>query len=204
MSQDRQTAPLFERGGRARQDGLSRRSPALAASALLAGCSALIGGVLLAPPSAAVPVDFSVTFPDLLPGEVRTERAEVTLDRGAVLDDVAWVRTDGLLATAGLGVEVCGASGCATERGPRDLRLPAGTLDVFVTVRAPESLEPDARGSALGRLTFVDADDELASTGSPATTVLVWSGALLLACGTLLTVGSLARRAGSSSPGGAS
>lgn len=178
---------------------------------MLVGALALSAGTVTAPAGAAdVEVDFTVTFSDLTPGETRTESATITLDRDAVLEEIAWPETEGLLAESSLQAEVCVGSTCVDQGDLVPTALPAGPVQVDVTVSAPQTIEPDATGSALGRLTF-SADDaraaggdggrapaadgrQLASTGAQVSAALLWGGAVLVGSGILLTLGAVRRR----------
>lgn len=167
---------------------------AVCAVVILAGSAALSVGAAMTPAAAAVPVDFTVGFPGLVPGETRTQQAVVTLERDATLERVVWQETTGFLTDDTLDVLVCSRSACTSQDAFARTPMEAGSVTVAVTVTAPQTVEPGARGAATGRLTFVAEGERLASTGSSAATALLWSGALLVAGGALAAVGAAGRR----------
>ncbi|ANJ25909.1 hypothetical protein [Agromyces aureus] len=182
----------------------ARRGAPWWAAAMLA---VLAGGLLLAigaaaPSRAAEPVEFTLVFDDLTPGESRTESATIELARDATLTSIAWVERTGLLADGTLDVVVCGGGDCADTVAFESTPMRAGTIDVSVTVVAPADLAPGASGTALGRLAFVA--DEGGGAGLPATGAAVgaiaWGVALLAAGALLAGIGALrSRRSGARS-----
>jgi len=158
--------------------------------AVLAGALLLAVGAATAS-RAVEPVEFTLAFDDLSPGETRTESAAATLERDATLTSIAWVERAGLLADGPLDVRVCRDDVCTSLAGFVETPMTAGELDVSVTVVAAADVSPEDDGTALGRLTFVADDDGLAPTGA-SLTALVW-GAALLAAGALLAGVAAAR-----------
>ncbi|WP_285025405.1 hypothetical protein [Plantibacter sp. ME-Dv--P-122b] len=161
---------------------------AFACLAVLAGAVLLSVGLAPSPSSAAVPLDFTLTFPDLAPGETRTEAAVVVLDRDALLDAVTWEERTGLLESSSLALDICRSTTCVSADDFRSTRLTAGPIDVRVTVTVPTDAPPAATGSALGRLSFIADDDDLATTGSDAARLITW-GLSLTAAGLALALG---------------
>ncbi|GAA1825027.1 hypothetical protein GCM10009750_05020 [Agromyces salentinus] len=169
---------------------------AAAMLAVLAGALVLALGAASAS-RAAEPVEFTVVFDDLSPGETRIESAVATLERDATLTSVAWVERTGLLAGGSLDVTVCRDDVCTGLAGFVETPMSAGELDVSVTVVADADVSPEDDGTALGRLTFVADDDGLSATGA-SLAALAW-GSALLAAGVLLA-GIAATRARGRAP----
>ncbi|MET0843831.1 MAG: hypothetical protein ABWY23_08265 [Mycetocola sp.] len=167
--------------------------------ALLGGALLYAVGASLTPAAAAEPVDFTVTFSDVLPGETRTEVGIATLDRDATLEAAAWEQRSGLLARGELGFTVCRETTCVSSSSFVATPMTAGQVQVRVTVTIPRDASPGSSGTALGRLTFVadDGDGELASTGVSSSSAMFW-GAGLLGAGALFIVVNALRSRGTS------
>ncbi|MGI9823083.1 hypothetical protein [Agromyces sp. Marseille-Q5079] len=162
----------------------------------------LAGSLLLAvgaagPSRAAESVEFTLVFEDLVPGELRTQAAEATLERDATLTSIEWVERTGLLADGSLDVTVCRGGACTALSTFAETPMPAGVIEVSVTVGVDADAPRGVDGTALGRLTFVADDaapggvpgDGGGDGGLPTTgaslVALVW-GTALLATGALL------------------
>ncbi|KQQ94230.1 hypothetical protein ASF62_08820 [Leifsonia sp. Leaf325] len=164
--------------------------------ALLGGALLYAVGASLTSAAAAEPVDFTVTFSDVLPGETRTEVGVATLDRDATLEAATWEQRSGLLADGELGFTVCREANCVSSSSFVPTPMTAGEIEVRVTATIPSDAPPGSTGTALGRLTFVaDGDDgELASTGVSSSSAMFWGAALLGAGGLFILVNALRAR----------
>lgn len=173
-----------------------RRPRAAAYAAVLTGAllCALAAGA--APAAAAVPVDFTVTFADLRPGETRTETRSVTLDRDATLVSAAWEERTGLLAAGGLVFTVCRAATCTGSDSFAATEMSAGRVDIDVTVTVADDAPRDDTGTAVGRLIFVADGGRLAATGGSASLTIWGVGLIGLGgvCAVLTTFGRSHRR----------
>lgn len=167
---------------------------ALACLAVVVGAVLVSVGLSASPTAAAVPVDFTLTFPDLAPGEVRTQAAVVTLERDALLDAVSWEERTGLLASSALSLVACRSSTCVSADDFRATRMTAGPVEITVTVTVPLDVAPATTGSALGRLSFVADEDDLATTGSDAVRLVTWGVALVAAGSAIGVLVAVSRR----------
>ncbi|MEL4318399.1 hypothetical protein WJX64_05235 [Leifsonia sp. YIM 134122] len=121
-----------------------------------------------------------MTFSDLAPGETRTKVEAVTLERDSTIEAAEWEERTGLLADSPLGMTACRGEACVDAATFVATAMTAGTIEVRVTVTVADDAPPAASGTALGRLTFVAADDELASTGVGFSPWVIGGGVLVI------------------------
>lgn len=123
-----------------------------------------------APVAAQEAPAFTVTFTGLLPGTPQTQTASVAISESGWLRELEWVERTGIMVDAAVDVRVCDRNDlCADAAAPATSpRLAAGDLTVEVTITLPNDAEPDATGTAIGRLTFANDD---ATPSVPTTTV---------------------------------
>lgn len=160
----------------------------------LLGLGLLAAGLLASPAvavesaTAAEAVAFTATFAQMAPGESRTETASVDLPRDATLEALRWERREGLLATGDLDVRVCQARACTSMGSFARIPMSAGAVQVEISFTLPDEALPGSQGEALGVLTFMAEDGELAPTGLGGSATL-WGVAALLVGGLLYGLG---------------
>ncbi len=150
----------------------TRRPPRRARRTWRTALAVVVGLVAAASPAAAQEATaFTISFTGLLPGVPQTRTATVTIDESGWVRELVWVERTGIMVDATVTVRVCDRDGlCADAIDPAGSpRLAAGAVTVQVTTTLPSDADPDATGTAVGRLTF--ANDDPSPPGVTPTTV---------------------------------